>query len=66
MGDLSTAAMVRTDFTSANKAELIGISERQMRRWRKPPKSKATKDRWTDGRGSQAAGECRRSRWKRF
>ena len=47
-------------------AELIGISERQMRRWRKRLEEKALRDYWTGDGGSQAAGGCRRSRPKRF
>ena len=47
-------------------AELVGISERQMRRWRKRLDDKARRDYWTGDGGSQAADECRRSRPKRF
>ena len=41
-------------------AELIGISERQMRRWRKRLEEQGPRDCWTGDGGSQAAGECRR------
>ena len=47
-------------------AELIGISERQMRRWRKRLEDDGPRDCWTGDGGSQAADECRRSRLKRF
>ena len=47
-------------------AELIGISERQMRRWRKRLEEQGPRDCWTGDSGSQAAGGCRRSRPKRF
>ncbi len=47
-------------------AELIGISERQMRRWRKRLEDKALRDCWTGDGGSPAAGGCRRSKPKRF
>ena len=47
-------------------AELIGISERQMRRWRKRLEEQGPRDCWTGGGVSQAAGGCRRSRPKRF
>ena len=47
-------------------AELIGISERQMRRWRKRLEEQGPRGCWTGGDGSQAAGECRRRRPKRF
>jgi hypothetical protein len=48
-------------------AELIGISERQMRRWRKRClRIKVRRDYWTGEGGSQAADECRRRRPKRF
>ena len=47
-------------------AELIGISERQMRRWRKRLEEQGPKGLWTGGGGRQAAGACRRSRPTRF
>jgi hypothetical protein len=47
-------------------AELIGISERQMRRWRKRYEEKATRACWTGDGGCQVAGEWRRRRRKRF
>jgi predicted ArsR family transcriptional regulator len=47
-------------------AELIGISERQMRRWRKRLEEQGHRDYWTGDGASQAAGGCRRRRPKRF
>ena len=47
-------------------AELTGISERQMRRWRKRLEEQALRDYWTGDGASQAAGGCRRRRPKRF
>ena len=47
-------------------AELIGISERQMRRCGSGLRNKALRDYWTGGGGRQAAGACRRSRPTRF
>ena len=47
-------------------AELIGISERQMRRWRKRLRSKALRDYWTGGEVHRVTVACRRRRPKRF
>ena len=47
-------------------AELIGISDRQMRRWRKRYEEQGYQDYWTGDGASQAAGACLRSRRKRF
>ena len=47
-------------------AELVGISERQMRRWRKRLDEQARRDCWTGDGGSQAADGWRRSRPTRF
>jgi hypothetical protein len=43
-------------------AELVGISERQMRRWRKRLEDEGRRDYWTGEGGSPAADECRRQR----
>ena len=47
-------------------AELIGISERQMRRWRTRYEEQGYQACWIGDGGSKVADECRRSRRKRF
>ena len=47
-------------------AELMGISERQMRRWRKRLEEQGPTGCWTGGEEHRAGGVCRRLRPNRF
>ena len=47
-------------------AELMGISARQLRRWRKRLEEQGPRVCWTVDEGHRAAGGCRRRRRKRF
>ena len=47
-------------------AELIGISARQLRRWRKRLEEQGHRACWTVDEGYRAAGGCRRRRRKKF